>query len=439
MKTGAPFSDLEAALLQRFSAGDDITFVEADTIISRAFYDFFIRRLKFSQLTTEQQSLLTQYKVETATQLRRIDSTSEPIANGDFFLGVESNMAALQNVAAANDQCADALPLTLNIPVAGGTTGNTTNDYQLSGSACFTGTGNTPTSGAGRDVVYSFSAPAAGEYSFRAWQYQATSAGASNAVVYLADTCPAAGAGTPVTVSCLAAANFQSSTGGEELNCVSLTAEQQVYFYIDEATFGGGGTFYALVEQCGPKETEPNNTPATATPVSCGIEGQVNPGAEADFYSLGTPAAGSRLFAMVDASTTGPNADVDLRVNSATDTIEYDDLDGDSEFGVNGFAPIIAGTIATGVPLFYQVDGFGTPSANSFPYRLYSVVQPSSANATTESEPNDTTATASSAGNNYFSGALTGPSPSTDTDLYAFPANAGRPDYAGCRRRPAAR
>jgi hypothetical protein len=229
-----------------------------------------------------------------------------------------------------------------------------------------------------------------------------------------------------VTVSCSTAANFQSSTGGEELNCVALASGQQVFFFIDEATFGAGGTFYALVEQCGPMETEPNNTPATANSLSCGIQGQVNPATEADFYAIGAPAASSRLFAMVDASTAGPSADVDLRVNTATDTVEYDDLDSDVEFGVSGFAPIIAGTIATGAPLFYQVDRFGAaPTGNAFPYRLYSVIQPAIANATAESEPNDTTANASFAANNYFSGALAGPAPSTDADLYTFQATAG--------------
>src|SRR6266536_4010095 len=199
----------------------------------------------------------------------------------------------------------------------------------------------------------------------------------------LADTCPAANPGTPVPVSCSTAANFQSSTGGEELNCVALTAGQQVFFFIDEATFGAGGSFYALVEECGPMETEPHTTPATANPLACGIQGQVNPATEADFYSIGTPAAGSRLFAMVDTSTAGPSADVDLRVNTATDTIEYDDLDADVEFGVSGFSPIISGTIATGAALFYQVDRFGAaPTGNAFPYRLYSVVQPSRATAT---------------------------------------------------------
>jgi hypothetical protein len=61
MKSGAPVSDLEAALLQRFTDGDDITFVEADTVISRALYDFYVRGLKFSDLRTDQQSLLAQY------------------------------------------------------------------------------------------------------------------------------------------------------------------------------------------------------------------------------------------------------------------------------------------------------------------------------------------------------------------------------------------
>src|SRR5688572_26224214 len=43
MKSGAHVSDLEAALLQRFADGDDISFVEADAIISRVLYDFYVR------------------------------------------------------------------------------------------------------------------------------------------------------------------------------------------------------------------------------------------------------------------------------------------------------------------------------------------------------------------------------------------------------------
>ncbi len=322
-----------------------------------------------------------------------------------------------------NDTCAQAIPLLLNRPVAGFNF-SAANDYQLpAASACFPA-GHTASTAAGRDVVYSFTAPSAGQYSFRVWQY--VSSGTSNVVTYLAFTCPPATPGTPVTVSCVAASNIQSSTGGEEMNCVSLAGGGQVFFFIDEAAVGAGGSFYALVEECGPMELEPNNTPAQANALSCAIQGQVNPATEADFYLIGAPATGSRLFAMVDASTAGPSADVDLRVDSATDTVEFDDLDCDVEFGVSGFAPIIAGTMATGVPLFYQVDRFGSaPTGNANPYRLYSVIQPPSSSATPESEPNDTTANADSAANNYFSGALAGPAPSTDADLYSFPATAG--------------
>jgi hypothetical protein len=43
-----------------------------------------------------------------------------------------------------------------------------TNDYQLSGSACFGGIGQTPVTAGGRDLlVYRFVAPSAGAYSFR--------------------------------------------------------------------------------------------------------------------------------------------------------------------------------------------------------------------------------------------------------------------------------
>jgi hypothetical protein len=173
MKNGAPVSDLEAALLQRFGDGDEITFVEADLIISRALFDLQVRGIGFSKLTTDQQSLLTQYELERATQSRRIDSRSDLIANRNFSKGLKSSGTALHSEASTNDSCADAITLTLNIPVAGDTSDPTANDYQLAAaSVCFPA-GHTATTASGRDVVYSFTAPAAGQYSFRAWQYVA--------------------------------------------------------------------------------------------------------------------------------------------------------------------------------------------------------------------------------------------------------------------------
>ncbi|PYT08528.1 MAG: hypothetical protein DMF49_04825, partial [Acidobacteria bacterium] len=71
----------------------------------------------------------------------------------------------------ANDQCAAATPLALNVPVTGTINPVTANDYQLSGSACFTGVGQTPSTASGRDVVYSFTPSSTGNYSFRATDY----------------------------------------------------------------------------------------------------------------------------------------------------------------------------------------------------------------------------------------------------------------------------
>ncbi|WGV23670.1 calcium-binding protein [Halotia branconii] len=135
---------------------------------------------------------------------------------------------------------------------------------------------------------------------------------------------------------------------------------------------------------------------------------------------LGTPASGSRVFAFIDGLA-GNTSDFDLRVTTATDTLEYDDLDGDVLFGQSGFNPSIAGTSLTGVPSYLQVTRYQN-STVAEPYRLYAVVQPGIANATVETEGNDTLITANTASNNYFSGAL---SSTADLDFYAFTARAG--------------
>jgi hypothetical protein len=65
----------------------------------------------------------------------------------------------------ANDTCETATPLLLNIPVRGRTS-LASNDYQVDPS-CFAGIGQHPSMAAGRDVVYSFTAPRTANYSFR--------------------------------------------------------------------------------------------------------------------------------------------------------------------------------------------------------------------------------------------------------------------------------
>ncbi|HSE36231.1 MAG TPA: hypothetical protein VLG74_02945, partial [Blastocatellia bacterium] len=326
----------------------------------------------------------------------------------------------------ANDTCSGATAISLNTPVTG-TTFAASNNYQLSGSACFTGIGQTASLAAGRDVVYSFTASTADTYSFRVTNFSTT----VNLVVYVATTCP--GGAPPVTVTtCSSAANRRVSSTSEEVYCLALSASQMVFIFVDENTTSvNGSTFTIEVNRCN-RESEPNDTPATANPSFFGGEGSIAIDEDFDYYSLGMPASGSRVFALVDGVSAHSN-DFDLRVTTSVDTLQYADFNNDPLFG--DLSANIGGTPLAGATSYLQVSVNSIFGIASEPYRLYYVVQPPGANplpgcvlttsATAETEPNDTTATADSAGNKYFSGALAAPAPSTDIDIFSFTANAG--------------
>ena len=335
----------------------------------------------------------------------------------------------VQNVSPANETCGGAIPLTLNTAVSGSTNVATTNDYQLTGTSCFTGIGQTTSTAVGRDVVYSFTAPAAGNYSFTI-----NLVNGFNSVLYVSTTCPAAPPTQTLTCNnvsgpVIAASNRNTSTvnASESVQCLALTNGQQVFVFVDEtALSANGGSFVIKVTQCATatgNDVEPNNTPATANALACGAQGGIVPAGDVDFYTLGTPAAGSRVFAMADGSSASSN-DFDLRITTTTDTLEYDDANVDTPFG--SLAPVAAGTPLTGVASFIRMNHFSL-TTQSEPYRLFSVVQPPGAglggsSATAEVEPNDTVPAANSATNNFFSG-LAGSA--GDVDMFCFNATAG--------------
>ena len=319
----------------------------------------------------------------------------------------------------ANDNCSSPTALTLNTPVTGATF-LAINDYQLSAPACFTGIGQTQSTATGGDVVYSFMAPSAGNYSFKVTGYNP----ANNLVLYVATSCPTGA--PPITVNtCLAASNRSASSSSEEVKCVLLSSAQTVFIFVDENATTGGSAFSIEATAC-TLEAEPNGTPATAGPNTFGVEGAIDPVGDVDFYSLGTPPSGSRVFALVDGVASN-NLDFDMRVTTSTDTLEYDDLNNDPLFG--GASPNVAGTPLTGVQSFIRINQKSGLTAE--PYRLYAVVQPPGGNAncncpaTNEIESNDTPGSANSASNNFFFGSLPGPAPSTDVDFFSFTANAG--------------
>jgi hypothetical protein len=324
-----------------------------------------------------------------------------------------------------NDTAAGALPLTLNIPLQGTTVG-AHDDYELpSGSGIFTGVGQTSSTARGRDVVYTFTAPATGGYSFRIAGYST----AQHPVLYVASSAPTGPAPQMVTSGMLGAYRNTSrgslqSSGSQEVVDVSLTAGQTVDVFVDDNNAMNNGSAFTLEVNPSVVETDPNNFPSLASPYTFGLEGSLSSGGDKDYFQLGTPPTGSRVFAMIDGVAANSDDTFDLRVTTQTDTLEYDDGDANSaNFGA--FAPSIAGTSTTGVATYLQVSSFGGTTAIG-PYRLYAVVQPDSGSATLETtSAHNTLATAQSATNNYFSGTLSGAGVSSDHDLYSFTAQAG--------------
>ena len=341
-----------------------------------------------------------------------------------------------------NDTCSAAITLPVNTAI-NGTTVAGNNDYQLSGTSCFTGVGQTSSTATGREVVYSFTAPSTNTFSFKLTGYAVT----GNLVMYATTSCPAATPGTPVNITCnnisgpaFAASNRVSGSTSEELMCLSLTTGQQVFIFVDDnvvpLTFPG--TAFTIEASTCSRETEANNTPGTANNFGIqflGLEGSITPAGDVDFYTLGAVAAGSRIFALLDGVASN-STDYDMRVTTTSNTLEYDDINADVLFGTLG--PAIGGTpVPAGAgSVFLRVDHNSAATAAE-PYRLFYVVQPPGANplpscpafttsATPEAEPNDTTPQSNAAVNRYFSGSLSGAAPSTDVDVYSFSVAVGQ-------------
>ncbi len=352
----------------------------------------------------------------------RIGAWVSTTAPNDFATG--TFVVSLQ-LPPMNDTCGSAIPLALDTPLDG-TTALATNDYVVTAAnPPFIGIGQTTTTAPGRDVVYSFTAPSAGTYSFRV---QNISGAVSNVVLYIAPTCPV-GVGV-LNAGAVAASNRNSTTslGSEEIMCYSMAASSTVYVFVDELALTAGSNFRIEVNQC-TLEVEPNATPASANTFQFGMEGSISPTAEADFLSLGAPGAGSRVFAMLDGAS-GSSNDFDLRITTAMDTLEYDDANNDVAFG--SLAPNCMGTPLTGVASYLRVSHFSS-TTQSEPYRAYAVIQPPIGDALVEPvSSNDTPATAT-VGGTYWSGAL---SVSSDLDHYAFSASPGQLIFIGLDNDP---
>jgi uncharacterized repeat protein (TIGR01451 family) len=317
-----------------------------------------------------------------------------------------------RDLAPPNDTCSGAPTLALDSPESG-TTLHAGDDYRLpSGSACFAGFGQTASTAPGRDAAYVFTAPDPDRYSFRITGVEPT----RNAVLIVASDCPA-GSSPANIAACRGAANRNAGYPAEEVACLPMAAGERVFVTVDEDSFTTGTPFTLEVNRCR-EEGEPNDLPSEAVEPVCGVEGSIAPGGDADFYALGAPDPGSRVFAMVDGAA-GSSTDFDLRLTDSSDTLEYDDLNNDVPFG--SVAPHLAGSPLSGAAAFLRVSHYSAATAAE-PYRMVAVVEPASGTATGEVEPNDLPSQSTSGTNLYFAGALSG---TGDLDHFVFDAMAG--------------
>ena len=388
-------------------------------------------------------SIIAQFTAGTTYYIQKGFWTSPGGANATPYDVHQLRIEVLN--APANDTCATATPLVLNEIQVGAINPLTANNYQLGSAACYTAGGQQgsgvcsggPTPNApctatancgvggtcsysaltGRDVAYSFTAPVEDDYSFRVTLYD----GGTNNALMILGACDAVVPPAPV-VSCLRAVNRNlplaaAPFGAEEVMCLHMTAGQTVYPIVDNTATSAGAisSFQIRVERCR-QELEFNGTPAGAEDPAgdgsdppnsisrgCPVEGsafQGIPGGDVDFFTLDSPPAGTRIFAQVDgnsappssASTSGVN--FDLRVTTATDTLEFDDANNNSQFA--GFSPNIAGRELPGGSTYLRIS-MGSPTAFAEPYRLFTTLRapgggPLGTSAAAEPGPDDDSA-----------------------------------------------
>jgi hypothetical protein len=390
-------------------AGPDATATTADTVI--AIYTSaagcsgpFVALGDADDESCSPQSLLTRQLLADTTYYLLVWKFCENCSEDDLN---DVQVRVTATLPPPNDTCGNAMPVSLNIPVEGTTVGANDN-YQLANTNAFGGINQIPSSAPGRDVVYRFTAPETANYSFKVTGYDLL----QDVVLAIAASCPA---GNASLQNVLGAANRSQVSSAEEVLCLGLTAGQQVFVLVDDTANGNAGSRFVLTVTHCEREREPNDSPVDAAPLACGIEGSLFPLTDRDFFALGKFPAGWRAFALVDGEA-ARNANFDLRLTTYGDTVEFDDDNNDISFGAA--SPNLAGTPLTGTNSFLFVNYHLPQEAE--PYRVYAVVQPPATAAAPEVEPNDSTAEANSAEQNYFRGRLSGASPSTDVDVYAF-------------------
>jgi subtilisin-like proprotein convertase family protein len=176
------------------------------------------------------------------------------------------------------------------------------------------------------------------------------------------------------------------------------------------------------------KEREPNNTAATANPLT-GTEGKIKgqnwsevfaaDGTDTDYYSFTTSVANTKVYAATETSfsASGTDTTLDLIASDGTTVLETDLNDGTfagSSSSISGANIAVPGTY------YLRVTNVSATSPVT-PYDLYFAFKDTA--PTVETEPNNNGGTPNPIpASGLMSGAI---NPAADNDTFSFSANAG--------------
>lgn len=300
-------------------------------------------------------------------------------------------------------------------------------DFAQSGGRCAV-SGGSPTDAPGNDHVFRFTPSVTGDYAIDLIP-------GFDGVVYVDDTCP-----PDFNDGCLGAANHSTSgtSGGKhELVVVSLEADVPYYVYVDNGSDSNTTGAYALIIDTAfnyeANEIEPNDAPASATPVSTPLNGgQLVGPLDEDWWRV-SGFAGDRIYAWVNnggSSNSTLDTDLGFYAPDGVTLIEFDDEDGDGadapiedlRFIYSTTSPVIAGAQFTESGNHYLRVTDQSDTGTVHRYRLHVGVQPVERQPLSECEPNDDTAAADLTGKHYYAGVI---DVQDDVDYYAIEAEVG--------------
>src|SRR6266567_6661992 len=102
---GDLFSEEEGIILRMFAAGGALTDLEADVVISRALYDFYITG---KELTAEQEQLFDRYSLFVARRPNAVADLKRQLLNKRIAAAAAAPPRTAPLVAPSNDLCASA-------------------------------------------------------------------------------------------------------------------------------------------------------------------------------------------------------------------------------------------------------------------------------------------------------------------------------------------